>query len=172
MTKVSEFSSQYILRFWGLCRDILSDNIFGRQNFRHPVELLAVLSNEFFSSVSYFPIQFTIKICFNMSFVLIWSVLDFSGQNFRRTKLFDGQNIRQQVRFSAVLSTEVFMVFCANKVNQTYFKDTKVFRFHEGDSNAKISHDILEVETKFPSLFCSREILYPLNNFRIFAIFR
>ena len=50
---------------------ISADKIFGGQNFRHQVEILAVLSDEFFSSVSYFFIQFTTKICFNMKFVLI-----------------------------------------------------------------------------------------------------
>ena len=30
-----------------------------------------------------------------------------AGQNFRRTKLFGGQNFRQQVRFLAILSAEI-----------------------------------------------------------------
>ena len=42
---------------------------FSGQNFRHQVEISAVLSDEIFSSVSYFPIQFTRKICLNMKIV-------------------------------------------------------------------------------------------------------
>ena len=51
--------------------DYLIGQNFGGQNFRHQVEISAVLSAEFFSLVSYFPVQFTRKMCFNMRFVLI-----------------------------------------------------------------------------------------------------
>ena len=61
-------------------RGYLIGQNFAEQNFG------PALSDEIFSSVSYFPTQFTKKICFNIRFVLIWHVLNFSGQNFRRTK--------------------------------------------------------------------------------------
>ena len=61
---------------------------FRRTKFRHQVEFSAVLSNEFFSSVSYFPIQFTIEIwvCINLI-----SFIDFSG-NISADKIFGSKS--------------------------------------------------------------------------------
>ena len=43
---------------------------------------------------------------------------NFGGQNFRRTKIVGGQNFRQQVRFSAVLSAEIlFDKVASNKIH-------------------------------------------------------
>ena len=85
---------------------------FGGQNFRHQVEISAVLSDEIFSSVSYFSIQFTRKICFKMKFVLIWHVLYFSGQNISADKIFGGQNFSADKIFG---SKSDFRQFCPPK---------------------------------------------------------
>ena len=88
-------------------------NIPYRTNFRR-TELSAdklFFVRRSFSSVSYFPLQFTRK------YILTWHIhltcfifqrtKYFGGKNFRRTKIFGGQNFRQQGRFSAVLSAEI-----------------------------------------------------------------
>ena len=85
---------------------------FGGQNFRHQVEISAVLSAEIFSSVSYFPIQFTRKMSFNMRFILIWHVLDFSGQNISADKIFSGQKFSADKIF---VSKSDFRQFCPTK---------------------------------------------------------
>ena len=55
------------------------------QNFRHQLEISAVLSDEKLSSIFYFPIHFTRKISFIMSFTLI---LEFQLTKFSANKTF------------------------------------------------------------------------------------
>ena len=81
---------------------------FGGQNFRHHLKISAVLSDENFSMVSYFPIHFTRKICF----ILIWHVLNFSGQNISADKIFGGQNFSADKIFG---SNSDFRQFCPPK---------------------------------------------------------
>ena len=67
---VSNILSTKVLRYL-IGQNFRRTKFFGGQNFRHQVEISAVLSDEMFSSVSYFPTQFTRKICFNMIIALI-----------------------------------------------------------------------------------------------------
>ena len=113
--------------------------LFGGQNFRHQVEISAVLLyDEVFSSVSYFAIQFTWKICVNIRFVLIWHVLDFSGQNISADKIFGAQNCRKSDKNFArkILSAENQNMSNWYKTHvKTYFSSTK--RKVYGEMNKK-----------------------------------
>ena len=70
------------------------------------------LSDEIFSSVSFFPIQFRRKICLNVRFVSIWHVLNLSGQNISADKILGGQNFSADKIFG---SKSDFRQFCPPK---------------------------------------------------------
>ena len=53
--------------------------------------------------------HFTSKICFIISFILIWHLLNFSWQNILADKIFGGQNFWKEFKFSTVLSAENFV---------------------------------------------------------------
>ena len=80
---------------------------FWRTKFSAPSRNFGSFARRNFFIGFLFPHTIHKKICFNMRFLLILHVLDFSGQNISADKTFGGQNFRQQVRFSAVLSAEI-----------------------------------------------------------------
>ena len=96
------------------------DKIVRRTKFWHQVEISAVLSDEIFSSVSYFPIQFTRKICFNVRFVLIWHILNFNGQNISADKILGSKSDFRQfclpkfcpIRYSTGNNDNIYRVRC------------------------------------------------------------
>ena len=91
-------------------RVTLSDRFFGGTDYRHQLEISAVLSEENFPSVSYFPIHFSRKIWLVMR---IWRVLNFNWQN------ISADNIFRRTKFSA--ASQIFGSFVAeilsDKVN-------------------------------------------------------
>ena len=110
---------------------------FGGQNFRHQVEILAVLSDEIFFIAFLFPHtihkknMFWHDISINLTCFRFQRTEYFGGQNFRRTKPFGGQNFRQQVRFLAVLSTDKVIQFLLNHIS-TLFLWFYLNDLHEG----------------------------------------
>ena len=91
-----------------------ADKIFRRTKFRHQVEISAVLSDEIFSSLSYFPIQFTRKICFTWDSYLYDMFKILADKIFWRTK-FSADKTFPRTKFSA--ASQIYGSFvCRNFV--------------------------------------------------------
>ena len=84
--------------YWNLYSFYFSNRTkFRRTIFSAPTpKISAILSDENFSSVSYFPHTLYKKTCFNMSFILIWRVLNFSWQNISADKIFGSKSYFRQ----------------------------------------------------------------------------
>jgi hypothetical protein len=98
---------------------LLRQNL-GEPNFRHQL-------SKHFWSVSYFPIHFTRKMCFNMSFLSIWHLLNFIWQNISVDKILGEQNFRWDKIFS---NKSHFRQFCPPKFSlKKYFTVKDVANF-------------------------------------------